>query len=417
MKNQLLRCVIFFQLLLDQLFQPVVLREVKEIMLLVSGDSIYIKNVPSQPGEETWKFIEDLKSPMWTTHAWGKADPGAQQADLSSGVKIQMGFPDPNGRLVTAYEDLRLFLTAGGVSHETGKYLIETIEDKELTGESFCLEIQTGRCLIRGGDADGIRRGIFYLEDEMLRQRGPFLPTGKIEKHPIIQRRISRCFFGPIKRFPRMRDELMDDVNYYPDQYLNRLAHEGVNGLWLTIEFRDLVATSFNPETGIDSEKRLAKLRQTVESCLRYGIRTYIFCIEPRAWDADSPVLKKYPELAGATEGDRHFFCPMSKTAYNYLYETVNKIFKAVPELGGMINITHGERGTTCLSSLSCTSEYEGKINCPRCSHKKPWEILYASLSAMEKGMHDAAPDAELISWLYMPQPQRFVTGDSYSYR
>ena len=105
----------------------------------------------------------------------------------------------------------------------------------------------------------------------------------------------------------------------------------------------------------------------------------------------------------------------MSKTAHNYLYETVNKIFKAVPELGGLINITHGERGTTCLSSVSCTSEYEGKINCPRCSHKKPWEILYASLSAMEKGMHDAAPDAELISWLYMPQPQRFVTGDSYN--
>ncbi len=105
----------------------------------------------------------------------------------------------------------------------------------------------------------------------------------------------------------------------------------------------------------------------------------------------------------------------MSKTAHNYLYESVNKIFKAVPELGGMINITHGERGTTCLSAVSSTSDYEGKINCPRCSDKEPWEILHASLSAMEQGMHDAAPDAELISWLYMPQPQRFLTGDSYN--
>ena len=146
MKNQLLKCV-FIQLLLHQLFQAVVLRELKKIMLLSFGDSIYLKNVPSQPGEDTWKFIEDLKSPMWTKHAWEKADPGAQQADLSAGVKLQMGFPDPNGRLETAYEDLRLFLTAGGVSYENGKYLIETIEDKELTGESFRLEIQTGRCL------------------------------------------------------------------------------------------------------------------------------------------------------------------------------------------------------------------------------------------------------------------------------
>ena len=123
-----------------------------------------------------------------------------------------------------------------------------------------------------------------------------------------------------------------------------------VSGLLLS--FATWFATSFTPETGKGSEKRLAKLRQTVESCLRYGIRTYIFCIEPRGWDADSPVLKKYPELAGATEGDRHLFCPMSKTAYKYLYESVNKIFKAVPELGGMINITHGERGTTCLSAV-----------------------------------------------------------------
>jgi len=47
-----------------------------------------------------------------------------------------------------------------------------------------------------------------------------------------------------------MRDELMDIVDYYPDQYLNRLAHEGVNGLWLTIEFRDLAATTFTPMPG-----------------------------------------------------------------------------------------------------------------------------------------------------------------------
>jgi len=382
----------------------------------VFGDSIYLKNVPYQPGEDTWKFIEDLKSPMWTKHEWIKTVPGPQLADLSTGVKLQTGFPDPKGRLETAYEDLRSFLTAGCVPYDSGKYLVETVEDKELKSESFRLEIQSGNCRIIAGDVDGVRRGIFYLEDEMLRQRGPFLTPGKIEVQPTIQRRISRCFFGPIKRAPKMRDELMDDVNYYPDQYLNRLAHEGVNGLWLTVEFRDLVATSFTPEAGINSAKRLAKLRHTVDACLRYGIRTYIFCIEPRAWDADSPVIKRYPELAGAPSGNENYFCPMSKTAYKYLYESVHKIFKAVPELGGMINITHGERETTCLSAVECTSDYtKGEINCPRCSTKEPWQILFAALSPMEKGMHDAAPDAELISWLYMPQPQRFLPGDHYS--
>ena len=62
------------------------------------------------------------------------------------------------------------------------------------------------------------------------------VPAGK---KPWIENRITRCFFGPIKRPPYNRDELMDDVDYYPDAYLDRLAREGVNGLWLTIEFKD----------------------------------------------------------------------------------------------------------------------------------------------------------------------------------
>jgi hypothetical protein len=414
MKNQFLRCC-HYALILASIISASCTQRTEKKNAVTFRDSIYLKNVPPQPGEDSWKFIEDLKSPLWTHQGWVKSVPGLQMADLSTGVRLQTGFPDPKGRLETAYQDLRSFLTAGGVSFQSGKYVVVTLEDRELKGESFRLEILPGSCQLSASDVDGIRRGIFYLEDEMLSHRGPFLTLGKVEVQPIIQRRISRCFFGPIKRYPKMRDELMDSINYYPDQYLNRLAHEGVNGLWLTVEFRDLVATSFTPEAGINAGYRLAKLRQTVEACLRYGIRTYIFCIEPRAWDADNPVLKKYPELAGAPTDNGYSFCPMSKTAYKYLYESVNKIFKAVPELGGIINITHGERETTCLSAVECTSDFsKGQINCPRCSDKEPWEILYATLSPMSKGMHDAAPDAELISWLYMPQPQRFLTGDSY---
>ncbi len=414
MKHNFIKHVIFV-IFLAFIFAFACIQDgIKESVVIIS-DSLYLKNVPPQPGEDTWRFIEELRSPMWTQHKWEKADPGPKQADLSKGVTIKENFPDPKGRLESAYEDLRSFLVAGGVSSDNGSYVIVTEEIKGLKGEAFRIDIKADGCRIFAGGVDGIRRGIFHLEDEMLRLRSQLLPLGTVEKSPVIKRRISRCFFGPIKRPPKMKDELMDEVNYYPEQYLNRLAHEGVNGLWLTVEFRDLVATTYTPEAGKDAEKRLAKLKRTVESCLKYGIRTYIFCIEPRAWDADSPVLKKYPDLAGAPAGNRNFFCPMSQNAHKYLYESVNEIFRAVPELGGMINITHGERGTTCLSAVYAISDYKGKINCPRCSHKEPWEILHASLSAMEQGMHDAAPDAELISWLYMPQPQRFVTGDSYA--
>ncbi len=133
---------------------------------------------------------------------------------------------------------------------ENGGYVIETAAVPGLGEEGFRLETGMRACRLLATGAEGIRRGIFYLEDEMLRLRGPFLPVGNVERRPFIARRISRCFFGPIKRPPRMRDELMDDVDYYPEQYLNRLAHDGVNGLWLTVEFRDLCTTRIHAAGG-----------------------------------------------------------------------------------------------------------------------------------------------------------------------
>ena len=195
----------------------------------------------------------------------------------------------------------------------------------------------------------------------------------------------------------------MDDVDYYPPQYLNRLAHEGINGLWLTVTFKDLVKTDLDPESGKTAEKRLAKLRRTVAKCRRYGIRIYVFMIEPVAWHANHPALKKHPEMGSPSSSSRKLFCPWSDASQKYLYEATNSIFSAVPHLGGLINITHGERYTNCQSVVPPYSDAKSK--CPVCAKKEPWEILNKTIEPMAKGMKDANPDAEFISWLYMPQP------------
>jgi len=362
--------------------------------------------LPAQPDETTWGFVRELQEPMWTRHDWQSRPARVGEVDLSAGVRLVEQFPDPDNCLSTAYTDLRNFLASGGICvDDASSFTILTQLEKTDTEESYRIEIEAESCRILAGDTEGIRRGLFHVEDLMLAAEGAFLPVGAITRKPFIRRRISRCFFGPIKRPPKLRDELMDDVNYYPDEYLNRLAHDGVNGLWLTIEFRNLCRTRFTPEHGGERTQRLAKLRQTVDQCLRYGIRTYIFCIEPRSWDADDPVIQRHPEMVGGgTYGNRRTFCTASETSRLYLEEATHSIFEAVPGLGGLINITHGERPTTCLSTTSAVGD--GSITCPVCAERQPWEILHSSLSAMERGMHSAAPDAELISWLYMPQPQ-----------
>ena len=126
---------------------------------------------------------------------------------------------------------------------------------------------------------------------------GAALPSSVTEgKTPWLKNRISRCFFGPIKRPPFNRDELADGIDYYPDEYLKRLAREGVNGLWLTGELRELTRTSYTEAEPL-AERRLAKLNRTVEKCAKYGIKTWLFMIEPKIVPIKDPLFLNHPEL------------------------------------------------------------------------------------------------------------------------
>lgn len=378
-----------------------------------------LKDIPFQPPEEKkLRFVEEVKKPLWGKHNWSKITPQGSYANLSYGVTIKTDFPDPDQLLETAYKDLLNFLEAGNIKTRNGKYIIETCFAFAFSIESYQINVSDNKCQIVASDIEGIRRGIFYIEDEMLRNGGAFLQMGSYKHSPILKHRISRCFFGPIKRpgnLPGLMlgDELLDDRDYYPDNYLNRLAHEGVNGLWVTLSskmgdgssvgFGDLVETSVTKFKDSDAEKRIVKLRSIVKKCRRYGIRVYLKTMEPYVPVSmiNDSVLNLFPDILG---NGKRFLCASNKIGKQYLYEAVNNIFTAVPDLGGIINISHGELYTTCLSALPATGG--GHIDCVNCSRIPEWEILYNSLSAMKKGMKDASPDAELISWLYMPQPQ-----------
>ena len=336
---------------------------------------------------------------VWLPH-WNRAEQQGDEANLSIGVHVEAAFADPEGVLDTAYQDLQAFFKSVGVPTD-GPYRIVTERIPTRGFETFKLVVTENQCRIQAGDTEGIRRGIFFLQEELMRADGPFLAVGETDRSPFVRTRISRCFFGPIKRPPKNKDELLDKVDYYPNEYLNRLAHDGVNGLWLTVEFKDLCQTSLTPVVDPHREQRLAKLRRTVAKCRRYGIGVYLFCIEPRAMAPDNPLLKDHPELGSKPARGRNLlFCPFSDAAQTYLYEAMHDIFSEVPHLGGLINISFGERATTCLSG----ADEHWQVACPCCAKKQPWEILSAALSAMERGMHTANPEARLISWLYVPE-------------
>lgn len=362
-----------------------------------------ITKEPEQP--ENWLFVDELKASRHEKLLWGRSRNKKNEADLEKGVTLNFRFPDAGRVLDTAITDFRAFLKTAGI-HENGPFkIIVKMQESGKPFESYRINTRTDSCTIYAGDTEGARRALYFLQDEIKRSDWPFLPFGIIEREPMIKTRISRCFFGPVKRPPINRDELADDVDYYPDEYLNRLASEGVNGLWLTVGFRDLCPSKLFPGHGKDSAKRLKKLRQTAQKCARYGIKIYVFCIEPQGFGQNPEYLNSMsylednPEFKGHENGCAIYFCPSTGKAKQYLEDSAYHIFSKVPELGGLIDINLGERPTHCYSATGNFFD----CNCQRCSKRQPWEVFADVTSSISKGMHRANPQAEMISWLYTP--------------
>lgn len=339
--------------------------------------------LPSAPGPECWRFRDEFKTPV------------AYHAREAYVTVDEYGL---TGRLQTVQSDLKRYFSSS-VRQDAVKKL--TIRRACVEGrESFRCEVDADRnVVLTANDEDGVRRAVCWFEDR--ESAGDIRP---IVRRPWVRNRISRCFFGPIKRPPYNHDELMDDIDYYPPAYLDRLAHEGINGLWITVEWRDLAETSFTKRHP-NAEKRLSKLRRTVERCLDYGIKMWIFSIEPKAVDDADPLLAAHPELFSAADvgGGRRLMCPSSQSALQYIEESVRDIFAQVPGLGGLIMIANGERPTTCLSTVHPVTGGR-HVGCLQCDGLRPWQMYEKTADAIRRGMKAAGSSGEYISWFYHPQ-------------
>ena len=358
-----------------------------------------------QPPHESMAFIDDLKKPLSYHFAKGTGCPAGKAQDcMKDGVELQIGFPDSNGSLDTAFLSLRRVLNAKGVAEKAGTYPIHFLFDASLGQEEYSVAVRADSCTVKAADVDGMRRGIYFLEDRICEAEGPSATAGEWKRRPFVKHRISRCFFGPTYRPPFFIDELTNDINYYPDEYLNKLAHEGINGLWLTMYFRDLPSSIF-PGRGKESEKRLEKLRLTVERCARFGIRIYVFFSEPKLfgnthYSIPAKDAENHPELIGDHHDGFGFFCTSTETGRKYIEESLTQLFTAVPDLGGVINIMFGEDNGACVSHMLYD---EVHCRCPRCSERDPADIYRELAEVMTDAIHKVSPKAEFIGWFYAP--------------
>ena len=352
-------------------------------------------------------FIEELKSPVHQGKPTGfdiERLPSPGEVSVRE-LYIAEKFPDPEGLLETAYSDFERFLELCEIG---GKgYPVRFICDSSMEFESYNISVSESECTVRCGDTEGARRAIVYLEGEMTRLEGALLSLGEIKRRPYVKARITRGFFSPTNRPPKYGDELLDDIDYYPDEYLNRLAHSGTNGLWIYTSFRALVKTKYFNDDVTAIEKRIEKLTRVVDKCKRYGVGVYIFAIEPLGLlDGE---LEGHESFLGARKRFRyHPICLRAEDARDYLVSAVETLFRAVPDLAGYIDITAGERPTNCASGANYRT-------CPRCRQYSRGENLAYACDVIREGIRRAGTGAKFISWTYGHRYWDYADIDEYA--
>lgn len=186
-------------------------------------------------------------------------------------------------------------------------------------------------------------------------------------------------------------DPLIDpSLDPYPDGLLQKYADLGVNGVWLHVVLRDLAPSPLYPEFGEGSARRLENLRKLVARAKRFGIGAYLYTNEPRSMPAE--FFRNHPDDAGVREGPLVAMCTSSPHVRQWLGDSLEYVFKSVPDLAGVFTITASENLTNCAS-------HGHSDQCPRCKKRLPADVIADVNSLMAEGVHRGSAKAKVIVW------------------
>ena len=340
-----------------------------------------------------FEFIEDLKSPYYKSKPKGYNTREKEDGEASAnGIFIDEGDFAKNELLSSAINAFKTFSDLYEISGNRYPVILKKLD----TGvrEWHKIVVEEKKTTVYANDVEGVRRAIYYIEGELTAGEGAFLKTGETERTPIIKERITRGFFSPTNRPPKLGDELLDEIDYYPEGFLERLARDATNGIWIYTSFKQLLRSAYFERNGEECDRRIEKLREVVKKCARYGVKVYLLAIEP-AYLLDEEAESHSYMTGGHTPGGHYAICVSTKEGRDYLMQSVEDLFRLVPDLGGYIDITAGERVTSCASFLQTHS------TCPRCKKKSIGSLLAETAGIIKEAMKRAGSDAEFISWTY----------------
>ena len=199
-----------------------------------------------------------------------------------------------------------------------------------------------------------------------------------------------------------------DTRSHLPDVLLDCYARQSVNVLFVHGVLSKLSPYRFDPKQSEGYELRREHLRDLIRRAALRGIKIYLYFDEPRALPAD--VFERYgkPEMKGnvTANGSVCMCMTASEEPKEYLYSATKDLFEAIPEIGGIFNITMSEYPTHCRTSGV------GLSNCPHCKDLPAHVLPVLVNNIMLKAIRDAGSDAEVIAYAWAWAPSRKWTNE-----
>ena len=191
--------------------------------------------------------------------------------------------------------------------------------------------------------------------------------------------------------FAPFGDPLLNpELDPFPEGLLQRLNKQGINGVWLHVALHQLTSSKIFPELGTDHETRLTNLRKLAKRTREYGIKIYLYMNEPRGMPIS--FFEKHENLMGVEQNGIGSLCTSIPLVNKWLKESLANVFSEVPELGGVFTISGSENLTNCWSK-------QHGDECPRCSKRKPAEVIAEVNKTIAEGVWQGNPDAKVIVW------------------
>jgi hypothetical protein len=261
--------------------------------------------------------------------------------------------------------------------------LLESGGSNPSVKESFTIEAEKNRVTVRARSPEGLRNGIVRLVDQFGFREAPFLACAVSTFTPRLRLRLGSVPTGGSYR----------DVVFLG---FNAVLYGG----------GDLYALSQSdaiPELAVRRVPGMLESNQKgMKEIGKYGLKTYAWLNTRQKFRKDDPVFKAHPEICGAltwaADGE-YTLCTSHPLVRRYLKESVQGMFKALPELQGVVLIIGGEGFYHC--HMRPFGVAKGHTNCPRCE-KLGAETAVADLcNDLATAARRVRPDAEVVLWPY----------------